>query len=341
MNRINRYLFTNFISTFASLFATLFLIMSIVFFIQIANVTSYIEITFFELFKLYLFMLPRILLFTIPISFFVALAMMLFRLSRENESIVIFTLGYSPNLIAKFFLKLSSIISAFLLLTAVIIMPIAFELNDNFINYKKTVAKLNLKTTQFGQKFSNWMIYVQSESSDENGTVYENITMYSPDTASQRLIIANNAKIINNTKGMELRLNNGKIYDIQNNKWHQTDFKFMRIYTFSNNKLDKTLSFIQYWQNITTDQKRAKTFTTYTLIALFPLATTLFAISFGIVTYRYEKGFIYFGILGVLLTYFTFIMVFAPKSLIFLPITFFLFLIGSFVFYKNKILKRY
>ena len=64
MDRTARYLFSNFLSTFASLFATLFLIMSIVFFIQIARITSYIEITFLELFKLYMFMLPRVLLFT-------------------------------------------------------------------------------------------------------------------------------------------------------------------------------------------------------------------------------------------------------------------------------------
>lgn len=90
MDRTARYLFSNFLSTFASLFATLFLIMSIVFFIQIARITSYIEITFLELFKLYMFMLPRVLLFTLPIAFFSSLALMFFRLSRENESIVLF-----------------------------------------------------------------------------------------------------------------------------------------------------------------------------------------------------------------------------------------------------------
>ncbi|MFW5625189.1 MAG: hypothetical protein ACOCMW_05310, partial [Campylobacter hyointestinalis] len=67
MNRVNRYLFNSFLSTFISLFATLFLIMSIVFFLQIARITSYIEISFVELLKLYLFMIPKILLFTVPI----------------------------------------------------------------------------------------------------------------------------------------------------------------------------------------------------------------------------------------------------------------------------------
>ncbi|WP_169942832.1 LptF/LptG family permease [Campylobacter sp. RM15925] len=341
MGRVSRYLFTNFISTFASLFSTLFLIMSIVFFIQIARITSYIEITFFELFKLYLFMLPRVLLFTIPIAFFVSLAMTLFRLSKENESIVIFTLGHSPNFIARFFIILSGLVSAFLLIVAIVLIPTAVELNENFIEYKKTVAKLNLKTTQFGQKFSNWMVYIQSEKSDDNGTTYERVTLYSPQAGAQRVIIADNAKIINNASNLELQLNSGKIYDIKDDVWHQADFKYMKLHTFSNDNISKTLSFIEYWKDIKTNKKRAKDFATFTLIALFPLATTLFAISFGVVTYRYEKGFIYFGIFGVLFVYFALIMLLSSKAMIAIPSVFLLFLISSIIFYKKKIVKRY
>lgn len=341
MSRVNRYLFTNFIGTFASLFSTLFLIMSIVFFIQIARVTAYIEVTFFELFKLYLFMLPRILLFTVPIGFFTALTMTLFRLSKENEIIVIFTLGHSPGLIAKFFIKLSCIVSAALLAIAIVLIPTAAELNENFIEYKKTVAKLNLKTTQFGQKFSDWMIYAQSESSDENGTVYENVTMYSPDPKNQRLIISGDAKIVNNDKNLELRLGRGKLYDIAEDAWHVADFKSMRIYTFPNQSADETLSFIEYWKEAATDKKRAKDFVIYALIALFPLATTLFAVSLGIVTYRYEKGLVYFGVFGVLFAYFTFIALLTIKTLAFAPVVFTVVLLGSVLYYKNKIAKRY
>ena len=132
MSRVNRYLLFNFLGTFASLFSTLFLIMSIVFFIQIARITSYIEISFSELFKLYSFMLPRVLLFVVPIAFFVSLAMTLFRLSKENESIVIFTLGGSPNKIAKFFLIFSAFLMYSISLTEAFteISVISFEIKD-------------------------------------------------------------------------------------------------------------------------------------------------------------------------------------------------------------------
>lgn len=341
MNRVNRYLLTNFIATFASQFSTLFLIMSIVFFIQIARITSYIEITFFELFKLYLFMLPRVLLFTIPIAFFVSLAMMLFRLSKENESIVIFTLGHSPKMIAKFFLKVSIIASSILLVITIILVPLAAELHENFIDYKKTVAKLNIKTTQFGQKFSNWMIYANGEKTDENGTIYEQITMYSPEPKEHRLIIAESAKITNSDSRLELMLNKGTIYDMSQKSWHKTDFNFMKIYTNLNENSSQTLSFVEYWSEMKQDKHRAKNFKTYILISLFPVASTLFAMALGVVTYRYEKGFVYFGVFGVLFAYFAALTIIDAEPIVAIPVVFIVFFMISGLFFKHKILKRY
>ena len=342
MSRVNKYLLYNFLGTFASLFSTLFLIMSIVFFIQIARVTSYIEITFGELLKLYMFMLPRVLLFVVPIAFFVALAMTLFRLSKENESIVIFTLGSSPNSIAKFFLAFSAALSALLLIVAIVMIPIASELNSNVIDYKKTVAKLNLKPTQFGQKFSDWMVYVGSEGSDENGTIYKNIVMFNPFIKdSQRLIVAQNAKMINTKSNIELSLNNGKIYDMRDKVYHQSNFKSMTIRTAQNEKINDVDSIKEYWLEAKTSTKRKKDLSTYVLVALFPLATTLFAISFGIVTYRYEKGAVYLGTFGILFGYFTLIMLLSPRPIIAIPGVFAAFFAAGVWFYKFKIMRRY
>lgn len=342
MSRVNKYLLFNFLGTFASLFSTLFLIMSIVFFIQIARITSYIEISFGELFKLYSFMLPRVLLFVVPIAFFVSLAMTLFRLSKENESIVIFTLGGSPNKIARFFLAFSAILSAALLVIAIVMIPIAAQLNANFIDYKKTVAKLNLKPTQFGQKFSDWMVYVGSEMEDSNGTTYKDIVMFNPFVKdSQRLITAKNAKITNVNQSIELSLNEGKMYDIKDEIYHQSNFKSMKIRTTQNEEISDVGSIKEYWMEASSSNKRKKDFSTYVLVALFPLASTLFAISLGIVTYRYEKGMVYVGTFGVLFGYFTLIMLFSSKPALAIPLIFFVFLIAGALLYKAKITRRY
>ena len=342
MSRVNKYLLFNFLGTFASLFSTLFLIMSIVFFIQIARITSYIEISFGELFKLYSFMLPRVLLFVVPIAFFVSLAMTLFRLSKENESIVIFTLGDSPNKIARFFLAFSALLSAALLIVAIVMIPIAAQLNANFIDYKKTVAKLNLKPTQFGQKFSDWMVYVGSESEDKNGTTYKDIVMFNPFVKdSQRLITARNAKIINVGQSVELSLNEGKMYDIRDEIYHQSNFKSMKIRTAQSEEISDVGSIKEYWMDAASSDKRRKDLSTYVLVALFPLASTLFAISLGIVTYRYEKGMVYVGTFGVLFGYFTLIMLFSSKPSLAIPLIFFVFLLAGVLLYKAKITRRY
>ena len=342
MSRVNKYLLFNFLGTFASLFSTLFLIMSIVFFIQIARITSYIEISFGELFKLYSFMLPRVLLFVVPIAFFVSLAMTLFRLSKENESIVIFTLGGSPNKIARFFLAFSALLSAALLVVAIVMIPIAAQLNANFIDYKKTVAKLNLKPTQFGQKFSDWMVYVGSESEDKNGTIYKNVVMFNPYVEeTQRLIIAKNAKIINVGQSVELSLNEGKMYDIRDEIYHQSNFKSMKIRTAQSEEISDVGSIKEYWMDAASSDKRRKDLSTYVLVALFPLVSTLFAISLGIVTYRYEKGMVYVGTFGVLFGYFTLIMLFSSKPALAIPLIFFVFLLAGVLLYKAKITRRY
>ena len=300
MSRVNKYLLFNFLGTFASLFSTLFLIMSIVFFIQIARITSYIEISFGELFKLYSFMLPRVLLFVVPIAFFVSLAMTL------------------------------------------VMIPIAAQLNANFIDYKKTVAKLNLKPTQFGQKFSDWMVYVGSESEDKNGTTYKDIVMFNPFVKdSQRLITAKNAKIINVGQSVELSLNEGKMYDIRDEIYHQSNFKSMKIRTAQSEEISDVGSIKEYWMDAASSDKRRKDLSTYVLVALFPLASTLFAISLGIVTYRYEKGMVYVGTFGVLFGYFTLIMLFSSKPALAIPLIFFVFLLAGVLLYKAKITRRY
>ena len=88
-------------------------------------------------------------------------------------------------------------------------------------------------------------------------------------------------------------------------------------------------------------EKRAKDLSIYTLVALFPLASVLFAISLGIVTYRYEKGFVYVGVFGVLFVYFASIMLLAKKPLIAIPVVFSLFFITSLFAFYQKISKKY
>ena len=223
---------------------------------------------------------------------------------KENESIVLFTLGFSPKILAKFFLKIAALVSALMLIIALVMIPIVFELQDNFVNFKKTQVKFNYKTGEFGQRFLEWMIFIEKQESDR----YENIIMYHPKRNiedKEQLIIAKEATAQRNEDSFAFKLSNGKMYNFENG---QTlfigNFDKLIVNTQFNDQNLQTKKFYEYWNDLNTNPKRAKEFVIYVTIALFPLASTLFALSFGIVTYRYEKGFIYFGMFGVIAVYF-------------------------------------
>lgn len=342
MNRVNKYLLSNFISSFASLFTVLFAIMSIIFFIQIARITSFIQINSAELFKLYLFMLPRVLIFTAPIAYFVALATSLFRLSRENESTVIFTFGYPSRNIGLFFLKISLMMSAFLLFISLIMMPYAENLKDNFIDYKKTEATLNLKASEFGQKFGDWLIYIKDDLRQTGNTVYQDLILYSPANKNnkERIILAKSGVFKSVDSVFEMNLFDGVSYTIDKSI-HITNFKNMSIRSKPRDNTIKVNTVYDYWAEMTTNNKIKKNFTIYVLVSIFPLASTLFSVSFGIVTYRYEKGFVYFGIFGILFAYFAGIMLLAKKPFIAIPSVFSVFFILSIIYFYKKIITKY
>lgn len=335
-----RYMLNQFLSTNLSLFGVLFLIVSMVFFIQLARMTASIEISLFDFFKLYSFMIPRILIFTLPLSFFIAFTLTLYRLSRENESIVYFTLGFSPTQMGRFFLRIAGLMSAFCLLISLVFIPIALVLQNNFIDYKKTQVKFNIKSGEFGQKFLDWLIFIEKE----NDGLYQNIIMYHPLKKldeKELFIIAKEGILERNEQSLSFRLRQGSVYDFeQNQTWYAGHFDDIVINTLISDDIESR-TLLEYYKGISTSPKRAQEFVIYTLIALFPLASTLFALSFGIVTYRYDKGLVYLSVFLVVGLYFGALSIFYQPPLLAISLIFCVtFGLGFWNFWR-KILRRY
>lgn len=335
-----RYMLNQFLSTNLSLFGVLFLIVSMVFFIQLARMTASIEISLFDFFKLYSFMMPRILIFTLPLSFFIALTLTLYRLSRENESIVYFTLGFSPTQMGRFFLRIAGLMSAFCLLISLVFIPIALVLQNNFIDYKKTQVKFNIKSGEFGQKFLDWLIFIEKE----NDGLYQNIIMYHPLKKldeKELFIIAKEGILERNEQSLSFRLRQGSVYNFeQNQTWYAGHFDDIVINTLISDDIESR-TLLEYYKGISTSPKRTQEFVIYTLIALFPLASTLFALSFGIVTYRYDKGLVYLSVFLVVGLYFGALSVFYQPPLLAISLIFCVtFGLGFWNFWR-KILRRY
>ena len=302
MHRANRYLFKHFSSLFSSLFFILFFITSVIFFIKITALTSIISMNFLELGTLYIYLLPRTLVYTLPITFFIALCITLFNLSKENETIVLFTLGYNPKYIARFFMSIASLLSFILILDIFVLIPISKQLNSNFIEYKKAEAKFNIKASEFGQKFSDWFVYIDSI---DDKKVYTGVTLYQTPQKkeNEKLILAKNA-IIDNSKGiLKLNLDQGKIFEFSPLEIEQINFERMHINVQPKTAIGKLETITQYWSGVFTDPRRAYDLSFFLLIALFPMASTLIAISIGIVTYRYNREGIYIAMFTTIALY--------------------------------------
>lgn len=305
MNRVSRYLLKHFSELFSSLFFILFFITSVVFFIKLTAMTAIIKMNFLELGTLYIYLLPRTLVYTLPLTFFIALCITLFNLSKENETIVLFTLGYNPKKIAQLFLGLSSALSFILILDIFVLIPISKQLNTNFIEYKKAEAKFNIKANEFGQKFSDWLVYIEHS---DNNKIYSGVTLYQAPTKKEdeKLIVATNA-VIDNEKGiLRLNLDQGKIFEFTKEDIQQIDFERMHINSRPKTPVGAIQSIEEYWNGVFVDQKRAYDLSFFLLIALFPIASTLIALSIGIVTYRYNKGGIYVAMFSTIALYLIF-----------------------------------
>ncbi|MFV0480352.1 MAG: LptF/LptG family permease, partial [Campylobacteraceae bacterium] len=229
------------------------------------------------------------------------------------------------------------LISAFLAVNVLVFMPLSKNLQSNFVQYKKAEAKFNVRATEFGQKFSGWMVFINNSDKDK----YENIVMYTEDNNKDQIISANEAYIINENGSVRLELEKGKAYDITNASMHQVDFEKMILRSSITDEIRQVESVGTYWLDIFTNKKKSKDFIFYLLLALFPLATTMFALSFGIVTYRYQKGGIYFFISLVILTYFGITFGISGLSPLGIVAVFLAFFISSALYFKQKILKRY
>ncbi|MEA2092202.1 MAG: LptF/LptG family permease, partial [Campylobacterota bacterium] len=153
MNRLRKYIIDNLYMIFLSMFMPLFAIASVIFMIKLATYTAVIQLTLLDMAKLYMFVLPEILFYILPITFFIAATLSLFKLSTDNEMVVLFSLGIHPKFIIKTFLKPAALLSVLLIFDFFILFPHATTLSSNFVSYKKSEAKFNLSASEFGHSF--------------------------------------------------------------------------------------------------------------------------------------------------------------------------------------------
>lgn len=339
MHKLRRYIINNFSILFLSIFLPLFAIASVIFMIKLATYTAVIQLTFFEMLKLYMFVLPEILFYTLPVTFFISATLTLFRLSNDNEMIVIFALGIKPEFLVKTLFKPALLLSLLLAFDFFILFPHATVLSSNFISYKKSEAKFNIKASEFGNNFGNWLLYVGKN--NEDGT-FGDVFLFNKEKDDEILINAKNAEVINQKGILKLKLHSGEGYSYTADTLSQIDYKTMIINDMMKADLHTYRKPLEYWLSEDRAESKRHMFITDSLLSLFPLISLFLVVAIGVVHVRHQKGFVYLYLfITITLYYGATIGLIDVISFYTIPVVFFTSLLLSYYIYHKKILARF
>jgi lipopolysaccharide export system permease protein len=309
MKRLRKYILANFASLFLSIFMPLFAIASVIFLIKLAAYTAVIQLSIVEMAKLFLFVLPQILFFTLPIAFFVSAALSLFKLSNDNEIIVLFALGIKPIFLVRTLFIPALFLSLILFFNFFIVIPHATILSKNFIAYKKGEAKFNLAASEFGNSFGDWLLYLGEK--HEDGT-FSKVFLFNKKQQEEILIAAKDAKVINDGGILRLKLYNGEGYSYSTEKFSQINFETMFINDTLHMNLETYETPLQHWLNKSKAKRNKHLFIRNTLMSLFPILTLFLVVTIGVVHVRHQKGKIYLYLFVSVLLYYVSLLALEP-----------------------------
>lgn len=291
MDKLRNYILSNLSILFFSIFLPIFAIASVIFMIKLATYTAVIQLTILEMGKLYLFVLPELLFYTLPIAFLIGGALTLYRLSNDNEMVVIFSLGISPSFIARILAKPALILSVLLLVDFVVVTPYIKIISSNFLEEKRAEAKFNLTASEFGHNFGDWMLFINK--SDSDARAFGDVVLFNKEMKNEILITAKKAELINENGVLQLRLDNGESYSYDDNLLKTVLFKTAYINDMLNSETMLYRDTLDYWTNDELRERKDQRLTTNTLLSLFPILSIFLIIALGVVHARHQKRWIY------------------------------------------------
>lgn len=204
-----RYIIKNLILSF---FAIIFVFISLIWFSKIVVFIQYITengIALTELWKMFLLILPKLLLFGAPISLFTATLMTYQKFSRNNEITILKNSGLSRLKIASPALFIGLLFTIFSFYLSFYLIP--------FANKELKISKLNLQNNYFKfkvnpktfEQFKKITIYTKFQ--DKRNRLY-GILIHDQRSANNILTItAETGKIIAEKGVILLEMNNGSI----------------------------------------------------------------------------------------------------------------------------------
>ncbi len=304
MGRIKDYLSSNFKKTFLVIFLPFFAIVSLVYFIRITVLTAQIQLNFVELFQLYAYFLPPILFYTLPISFITAIALVLVRLSQDNELNALYALGISSAQIIKNYFWLAILFSVLLFSISFLAMPITKQMYNAFKVEKLSEAKLNINAASLGQKFDDYYLYIGKQIDDK----FYDIVIYNPSSQTEeRIFVSKSGQILSNpNEQASFILEDGYGYTYYKNNLQQFKFQTLRAYDTSSHGEINFESILHYWGQVKNDDVMMKKALFYIFINLIPLLSLYVVAAFTMINARYQSNHSFIVIFTISLIYYAF-----------------------------------
>ncbi len=343
MDKLKSYILSNFSLLFFSIFLPLFSIASVVFIIKLATMTAIIQLSIAEMLKLYVFVLPDLLFYTLPITFFIAATMSLHKLSSDNEMTVVFALGIEPAQILRVLLVPALILTVTLFFIVIVLFPHAKILSTNFIQYKTSEAKFNLGASEFGHSFGDWMLYIGSD--DQSGN-YSDVFLFHKSNDEEILIGAKGAEVISQNGIMKLKLHFGEGYSYTDHSLSQMNFDSMIINDMMNMKLSQYENPIEFWlaQNDSEriQKRKHRRLAMYIILSLFPLLSLFSVMGIGIVNARHQQGHLYLSIfITIVLYYGAALTLNRPLEFYAVALVTLLWISVTYYLYRSKVVARF
>lgn len=278
---VGRYILLQLSSLFFPLFFTLLFIASVVLFIKISSLTSLISVTFYELFYLFFYSIPTVLFFVLPLSLFIAFVIVLNRLSTDFELPSLFSLGLNPKVLLKSYLFLAVVSTLILLLISLVLVPLSTSVYNGFLKRKQDSNALNIRPSEVGQKFGEWLIYIESA----NEGLLENVVLFTNKAfEDDSLVYAKSALLKSDSNGVVLDLKKGVVVIDKENYLDTLLFDKMNLIDGLSGHNEPFRGVFEHWyKGFSGDTKRAKEFAQSILVSLFPLLSIYFVLAFGLI----------------------------------------------------------
>jgi len=225
---INRYIFKEITYSFIIILFILTFVLLMGKILQVMDLVINKGISVFSIAKLISFLLPSLMLFTIPIAFLIAILIAMGRLSADNEITAFKTSGislmqiYFPVAIASLITFIISIIVAYFL-----VPQSNFATKRLLFTIAQQNASIGIKEKVFNSDFKGFLFYADRIPANKNymeGVVVSDNRII----GEQNTILAKKAFLVSDPESMtvKLKLENGSIHTVSSDlkKYRKIDF---------------------------------------------------------------------------------------------------------------------